>query len=154
MKKHRISAGAIIVENGRVLLVRHQLKDRYDFWVAPGGGVVDEEDILTTAVREAREETGLEVRAIKPVYLEQFHEPTVHHIKTWVLCEVIRGDLSVAAPEAVREHIVEVRFFDRNQVQSEQKEIFPKLIKNEFWHDCENDFPEFKYLGLRSMEFY
>lgn len=154
MKKHRISSGAIIVQDDKFLLVRHQLKDKYDFWVAPGGGILDEEDILSAAVREAKEETGFTVEPIKPIYIEQFHQPTTHHMKTWVLCALVGGDLSVDAPEAAREHIVEAKFFSHSEVKSEKRRIFPELISNEFWKDLSLGFPEFKYLGFRKMEFY
>jgi len=154
MKKHRISSGAIVVQAQKILLVRHHLKGNYDFWVAPGGGVLDEEDILSAAVREAKEETGLTVEPVKPIYIEQFHQPTTHHIKTWVLCKLISGDLSVEAPEAVREHIVEARFFSHAEIKSEKLKIFPKLILDRFWEDLSLGFPEFRYLGIQKMEFY
>ena len=154
MKKHRISAGAIVIKDEKILLVRHYLKGKYDFWVAPGGGVLDEEDIMSAATREAREETGFAVEPIKPVYLEQFHQPTIHHIKTWVLCSLSGGELSVAAPEATREHIVEAKFFSRSDVDSESRSIFPEIISRDFWQDLSHGFPEFKYIGMREMEFY
>lgn len=154
MKKHRISSGAIIVNEDKILLVRHALKDRYDFWVAPGGGVLDEENILAAAEREAKEETGLRVTAVKPIYIEQFHQPSTHHIKTWVLCTLIGGSLSVTAPEASREHIVEAKYFSKSEVNSEKRRIFPELLRDQFWDDMASGFPEFKYLGMREMEFY
>ncbi len=154
MRKHRISSGAIIVQDDQILLVRHQLNDKYDFWVAPGGGVLDEEDILSAAVREAKEETGFTVEPIKPIYSEQFVQPTTHHMKTWVLCTLVGGELSVEALEATREHIVEARFFSRSEVKSEKRKIFPEQISNEFWDDLSSGFPEFKYLGIRKMEYY
>jgi len=87
-------------------------------------------------------------------YLEQFHQPTIHHIKTWVLCSLSGGELSVAAPEATREHIVEAKFFSRFDVDSESRPIFPELISKDFWQDLSQGFPEFKYIGMREMEFY
>ncbi len=152
--KHRISSGAVVVVDDRVLLVRHCKKDSYDFWVAPGGGIIDEEDIYSAAVREVVEETGLTVNPVKPVYLEQFYQPGLQHIKTWVLCEYLAGEISVAAHEAVREHIVEAQFMDEAQVVGLKKPVFPDLFKQQFWSDLKRGFPEFKYLGNRGMEFY
>jgi len=154
MEKHRISSGAIVIDEGKVLLVRHQLTDKYDFWVAPGGGVIGEEDILTAAVREAKEETGFNVEPLKPVYLEQLHQPATHHIKTWILCRLIDGNLSVGAPEATRENIVEARFFSRDDIQKEKRPVFPEVLCDQLWKDYADDFPAFKYLGIRAMEFY
>ena len=152
--KHRISSGAIVVVDDRVLLVRHSKQSSYDFWVAPGGGIINEEDIYTAAVREVLEETGLSVDPIKPVCLEQFYQPGLQHIKTWVLCEYVAGEISVAAHEAVREYIVEAQFMSESQVSGLNKPLFPDLLKKQFWIDLRQGFPEFKYLGNRAMEFY
>ena len=60
--QHRISAGAIVEDAaGQILLVRHVLPGKYDFWVAPGGGVQGREELAAAAIREVREETGLHV---------------------------------------------------------------------------------------------
>lgn len=47
---HRISAGAIVESDGRLLLVRHYRPGRYDFWVAPGGGVKGDESLAASVV--------------------------------------------------------------------------------------------------------
>jgi len=39
-RKYRISAGAIIIENNRVLLVRSKNAREGNYLVAPGGGVI------------------------------------------------------------------------------------------------------------------
>jgi len=152
--KHRISSGAIVVVKDRVLLVRHAKQGSYDFWVAPGGGIVNEEDIYAAAAREVLEETALHVNPIKPVYLEQFYQPGLQHIKTWILCEYVSGEISVAAHEAVREHIVEAQFMQESQVVGLTRPVFPAHLKKQFWTDLRQGFPEFKYLGNRAMEFY
>ena len=57
--KHRIAAGVIVEDEGRILLVRHSKPGVYDFWVTPGGGAEGTEDLLATAKREVFEECGL-----------------------------------------------------------------------------------------------
>lgn len=149
--EHRISAGAFVVKDDRILLVRHKKEGSYDFWVAPGGGVVGVEDLGSAARREVKEETGLDVDAIRPVCLEEFHQPGTRHIKTWILCELKGGHISTEAFEAVREHIVEARFFSEAEVKAEQKDVFPESLRKEFWEDLKEGFPIFRYLGLREM---
>ena len=54
---HRISAGVLVEQEDRILLVRY---GQHDFWVAPGGGARGTESLRETARREVREETGTE----------------------------------------------------------------------------------------------
>lgn len=51
--------GAIIRED-RILMVRHE-HDGREYWTLPGGGVEPGEALEEAAVREVREETGLDV---------------------------------------------------------------------------------------------
>lgn len=62
MKSKGIGAAAFIVnEEGSVLLVRHTY-GRLN-WELPGGGAESDESPVETALREVREETGLDVVA-------------------------------------------------------------------------------------------
>ncbi|MCP4423914.1 MAG: NUDIX domain-containing protein [Chloroflexi bacterium] len=57
----RLAAGTVIVESGKVLLVK---REDFEVWCLPGGRVDEGESMAETAVRETREETGLEVELI------------------------------------------------------------------------------------------
>jgi 8-oxo-dGTP diphosphatase len=54
-------ARAVVLDGGRVLLVRHTHPDGRDFWCFPGGGVEPGESFAQAARRELREEVGLDV---------------------------------------------------------------------------------------------
>lgn len=56
----RIRSAVLVVEDGRVLLVRHQKNGR-TYWLLPGGGVEFGESAPDAARREVQEETGLQV---------------------------------------------------------------------------------------------
>ena len=58
---HRIAAGAVVIHQQRVLLVRYAPSSGGTYLVAPGGGVQDAEPLAQAAVRETLEETGWEV---------------------------------------------------------------------------------------------
>ncbi len=50
-----------VVNDGAVLLRKH---DKYKMWLAPGGHIELDEEPTTAALREAKEETGLDVTLI------------------------------------------------------------------------------------------
>src|SRR5207244_8253453 len=59
----KVAVGTIIgATDGRIVLVRRAIEPGYGLWVFPGGYVDRGEELTCAAVREAREECGLEVR--------------------------------------------------------------------------------------------
>lgn len=84
--KIQIACETYIVHNGRVLMhKRSETKEKFPgFWVGPGGKVDAGEDVLSAAIREVKEETGVSLDP-KDVSLKviTFH----HHIdrnEVWV----------------------------------------------------------------------
>ena len=55
------AAGVVLVEAGSVLLVQRKFEPRRGMWTLPAGFVEYDEHVEECAVRETREETGLEV---------------------------------------------------------------------------------------------
>ncbi|UCH85743.1 MAG: NUDIX hydrolase [Candidatus Latescibacterota bacterium] len=59
------AAGVILVEEGRVLLVKRKYEPRVGMWTLPAGFMEMDEDAPTCAVREAKEETNLDVELVR-----------------------------------------------------------------------------------------
>lgn len=150
--KHRISAGVIIEQADRVLAVRCVKPGAYDFWVAPGGGVQGSESLREAAQREVREETALLVDPVALAYIEELVSPEVRFCKFWFTGIVKGGMLSVAAPEAKTEFITEAAWLSRLELQ--QRQVFPRVLTDRYWHDRKAGFRVPVHLELRHMEFW
>lgn len=150
--KHRIAAGVIVENEGRILLVRHKKEGVYDFWVAPGGGAEDGEDLFAAARREVLEECGLHIEPLQIAYIEEFADPHTRECKVWFIGRLLGGNLSSSAEEAIREHIVESAWMSRNEFEG--KIVCPPMLHGDYWQDKENGFALPRYVGLRIVESY
>jgi ADP-ribose pyrophosphatase YjhB (NUDIX family) len=88
-----------IFEDGRVLLVRERSDGK---WTLPGGWVDINDSPSGAVVREIREESGYQARAVKLAALvdkrRHPHPPGIHHIyKLFFLCERTGGAAAVSS---------------------------------------------------------
>lgn len=94
--KPGISA-AIIVQDGRVLMVRRAVKEGELSWQFPAGAIEPGEAADEAAVRETLEETGLTVKAVRLIG-ERVH-PKTGRAMSYTACEVVGGEAHVADAE-------------------------------------------------------
>jgi ADP-ribose pyrophosphatase YjhB (NUDIX family) len=59
-----LAAIVAIIDNGKVLLTK---REDFEVWCLPGGGVEDGESLAEAAIREAKEETGVDVELTRLV---------------------------------------------------------------------------------------
>ena len=90
-----VSVDMIVEKQGKILLVTRG-HDPYKGKLAfPGGFVNYDEKVEDAAVREAKEETGLNInlRAILGVYSEPNRDPRGHNVVTVFIADVASGEL-------------------------------------------------------------
>ncbi|MFH8220022.1 NUDIX hydrolase [Streptomyces sp. NPDC018057] len=94
-------AAAIVVNEGRVLMVRRRVSEGQLSWQFPAGEVEPGEAREDAAVRETQEETGLTVAAVK-LLGERVH-PKTGRLMSYTACEVLDGMAHVADTEELAE---------------------------------------------------
>ena len=93
-----VGVGAVIVENGRALVVRRGTEPLKGEWSIPGGVVELGETLRQAAVREAKEETGLEVEAgevlevVDRIMRDPQQKVQYHYVLVDFLCRRISGE--------------------------------------------------------------
>ncbi len=76
----KVAVGTIIrAANDQLVLVRRAIEPGYGLWVFPGGYVDQGEEITAAAIREAREESGLDVRIDGLLNVYSYRRPLADH---------------------------------------------------------------------------
>jgi ADP-ribose pyrophosphatase YjhB (NUDIX family) len=101
----KIAVGTVIrMADRRIVLVRRAIEPGYGKWVFPGGYVDRGEEIRLAAIREAREESGLDVRLDHVINIYSYAGRTPIVVVYAATC--LGGEL------AVDDEGLEVRAFD------------------------------------------
>lgn len=150
--QHRIRAAAIIINNNKILLVKHVHPETgREWWVPPGGGVEEIDDsIFDCAKRESFEETNLKIELTRLLYIREFHDKENQklNIELFALADSFEGEISMKniAGKGQDEHFIkDVAWLSRSELKDIV--VYPEIIKDKLWKDYAAGFPSTKYLG-------
>jgi 8-oxo-dGTP diphosphatase len=113
-----VGVGALIVESGRILLIKRGHEPLKGEWSIPGGLLELGETVREGAEREALEETGLVVRAnellgvFDRVVEDDDKRTCYHYVLIDFLCRKISGDLHASGDAD------EARWFTADEVRT------------------------------------
>lgn len=131
-----VGVGAVIIDNGRVLLIKRGSPPLLGEWSLPGGVVEVGETLRSAAEREAREETGLIVKAsevldvLDRIVLDRDQaggRVHYHYVLIDFLCAVRGGELCAGGDAAAAEWAREDEL-DKFKLEKPALEIIAKAF--------------------------
>lgn len=131
MKKLRILARTLVVDDDKILLVKNK---GANFWYPPGGGwEYESETIIECAAREVEEETGYKVDIDKLLWVQEFHEGDKILFETFWLSRI--SEINTQTADQLKHHVdidpdgavEEVRWFAQEDIQN--LKVFPERVK-------------------------
>ena len=136
MRKRRTARVMLFEEHGAILLVRFvvpRVGGEFVFWALPGGEIDAGETESEAAVREVREEVGLELRVEGPVYQDsnQFvHQGEMQDNVDFLFRAKCRREeprlIGVTADE--RKIMKEIRWWSEAEIEASRERIFPENL--------------------------
>ena len=127
----RVSArGFVLTEKGLAVIFRRKIKDGKvnEYYVVPGGGIEDGEDIIEGLKRELKEELNLEVEVQDLAFVKE----TEDRIEYFYICKYLSGDFRLNGEELNRmseQNYYEPTFLKLEEI--DQYDIMPE-VKNYF----------------------
>ncbi|TDL89385.1 NUDIX domain-containing protein [Meridianimarinicoccus aquatilis] len=94
----RLAVRAVIVQDGKLLLVNAYPGGVSDLWCAPGGGVECGASLADNLRREVAEETGLIIAVGTLCHVSEFHNPDTgfHQVEMFFRAGIVSGTLDCA----------------------------------------------------------
>lgn len=110
-----VVAGCVIQQDDRYLMVQEKQPKVYGLWNLPAGYVDKDEEVEHAAVREAKEETGYDVKLDGLVGV--YHDTTKEPVKHVYRAHIIGGELAVEEDE-----ILDVAWLTYDEIKDLNKE--------------------------------
>jgi 8-oxo-dGTP pyrophosphatase MutT (NUDIX family) len=135
---HRRSAKVLLVDfHGSVLLFRGMDPDRQEdgsWWFPPGGGVEGDESDEQAALREVREETGVEIEDLGPPVATRranfaFEGMTLDSDEVYFLVRIDRFEpTNLGWTELERRSILEHRWWSQQELADTTETVYPEQL--------------------------
>jgi len=132
-KKPVLTVDIVIRKNNGYVFVKRNHEPFKGWWALPGGLVEFGETVEEAAIREAKEETGLNIKilGIVGIYSDPKRDPRGHYVSVTYLAEAVSGSLKPS------DETKEVKVFYRKptKLAFDHEKIFKdakKIVKKKF----------------------
>lgn len=104
-EKPGVGVGVVVIVDGKVLLIKRRNVHGAGTWSTPGGHIDFGETPEDCAVREVKEETGVDITGAEFVGVtnDVFESERKHYLTVWFEAKHAAGEASVSAPEEMSE---------------------------------------------------
>ena len=142
-----VSCGGVVIFRGKILLLYKSYKNKYDGWVLPKGTVEEGESHEQTALREVKEETGVNANIVKyvgkSVYSFNVPEDIVEKEVHWYL---MSADSYYSKPQREEKFIDSgyykyheayhlLKFSNEKQMLEKAYEEYKAMKRNNLWKE-------------------
>jgi 8-oxo-dGTP diphosphatase len=135
----RTATAIIIYPEDKILLIKRLTPPFVGYWALPGGRAEPGESVEQTAIREVKEETGIEIRLIRKV--GEYHEfgtesgQEYDYYPACFLVEPLEGEVKKQENE-----ISDIRLFKLNEIPKSMAFLHAKMIEDFIAQEKEKKF--------------
>lgn len=136
-KRTRATVGAIIEKDGKILLVERNTEPFKGYWAIPGGHIDFGEMAEQAIIREAKEETGLDIKPEFFRYFEEIIDECDWHSVVLVFSCDFSGkeiiDKHIDAEGVKQGEITDLKWFDYKEIKNLKLAFKHKEILDEWF---------------------
>ena len=128
----RTRVNGILIEEDKILMVKHRMGNGRVLWSTPGGGMNYGTTAIENLQREFEEETGLEIEVLEFLFLHEFLEPPLHAMEHFFLVKRTGGIAVLGKdPELSAENQIlsDIQWMSMEDIHSLEK----KSLHRAFW---------------------
>ena len=152
IKSAIIVSGVVIKKDNKYLLVQEKQERARELWNLPAGKVEKGISVTENAVKEAREETGFDVKIIRKIGI--FHENGEEAVKHAFEADIISGELKFP-----KEELLDAKWFTLDEIKRMKNKLRSSWVIDaielmnekqktdqylDSWKRCQADFENFK----------
>lgn len=91
----RTRVNGILIENEKLLMVKHQMGNNRILWSVPGGGMNFGSSAIENLVREFLEETNLDIEVKRYLFVHEYLNPPLHAMEHFFEVKRINGSVKL-----------------------------------------------------------